>query len=313
MGRKSFYTPKIKPSSLVLGSSTLSGVTGSADTVQNSDNYLMSSARVNTSIAAKNTSTPINEGMGSQFNWVDASSNRYFCTEPWTVGQCYSASAKGYGSYAYLQPFYLPEEITIKHLDWACYNGSSPSSDQYLYGCIYNLNDGDTLKRFNMPNARQGWFVCKNPSGTGTGYTYFSTVDLSQPSDRTDLSYNHLFNSSGSSVSSLTLAAGHYWIVFTSSTTSNVWQSWSYSHRISPRMLRLDYGLNFPSVGYRITTSAWMDVWDDAATNKNAGTWAPPNPFDLDDDGSATDSTVNSKTSAQYMNINFPNVGLLCD
>ena len=87
MGRKSFYAPKIKPSSLVLGSSTLNGVTGSADTVQNSDNYLMSSARVNASIAAKNTSTPVNTGNGAINNWISESDKPTRCTSEFIVSE----------------------------------------------------------------------------------------------------------------------------------------------------------------------------------------------------------------------------------
>ena len=330
MGRKSFYAPKIKPSSLVLGSSTLNGVTGSADTVQNSDNYLMSSARVNASIAAKNTSTPVNTGNGAINNWIsDDGNTKYRTLQPWATGISYSSSAKGYssgGSYAYLNPMYLGEDVTVKGVEYSTYHSSASSQDEYLYLCFYNLT-AETGVYPNMPGTLQGWVVCKAPSGTGAGSTYFSTIDLGTPSDRTHQSgYNHMFNSSGTSVSSLSLPEGHYWLAITTNSTGNLtWRSWGYSHRLTPRMLQVDVGvIGFPAAGFRINGTAshynpsweggmWLSTWKADATNKGNGTWAPPSTFNINGSGNATKSHVDNALADMYMNMNFPNVKLLCE
>ena len=328
MGAKNFYASKAAPITLKFGpETTLSGITGSADATTDADTHLMTAGKISALIDAKNTATPLKAGLGAAYNWSYTSggtTTRYRLAQPWAVGSAWSGSAKGYGGqYAEMLPMYIPEDIVVKGIQYGVYQGSSPGQDDYLFLCFYKVEATRGECR-NMPRDRAGWVVAKSPSGASTGYTYYNTVDL-DTFDGTEISYNAMFNAAGNATTSLALDEGHYWCICTSSTSSNIWGSFAGSMRLCNRMLRIDVGQpGFPAMSYRINSTAssyvpdwsggqWLTTWDDGASGKSDGTWAPPSPFDVDHGGNAGDNRLDTAFTDRYYGPNFPNVKLLCE
>jgi hypothetical protein len=326
MGEKSFYTTKAAPITLRFGpETTLSGISGAADATTDADTHLMSAGKVAALIDAKNTATPLKTGSCASYNWSYTSggtTTRYRMMQPWAVGSKWSGTAKGYGgSYAEMLPMYVPEDCVVKGIQYQVYNGTS--SDDYLFLCFYKVAAAQGEAR-NMPYERAGWVVAKSPANPSSGYSYYNSVNL-DAFDGTELSYNAMFNAAGNATTSLALDEGHYWCVCTSSTSSNIWGSYAGSMALCNRMLRIDVGQpGYPAMTYRINSAAssyvpdwsggqWLTTWDDGASGKSDGTWAPPSPFDVDDDGSAGDNRLDGAFTDRYYGPNFPNVKLLCE
>lgn len=332
MGRKKFRVKTYHPETTEIGSNTLSGILSGSDDTVDSDNYFMTTQHIDNLIQAKG-SPHVQIASGTLDNWSytsGGSTTYYRGIQPWGLGSAYSGSAKGYGgSYGYMIPMYMEQDSVIKGFRYHCYNGGVNSGDDYLYLCIYSADNGaDNASNVrNFPKTLKGYLVCENPDGASSGYTYYTSVNVDNQAAGSTYTYNSdskIYNASGTAVSSLTITKGHYWLVITSSTSSNIWGSWSYSHRLSPRLWKLDgQGSGFGSNGYRINGNQssynpnyadgqWLTTWKDSASGKSAGTWTPPSTFDLDDDGNANASHIAS-AYPDYYSLNYPNVLLLTD
>ena len=338
MGNKSFRVNTYHPTTVDLGSKTVSGILSSSDSTVDSDDYIMTTEHINALIQAKG-SPHLQHAAGTLDDWTyeipsglpGAGTKSYYRgIQPWILGSQFSQSAKGYGgSYAYMIPMYVEETSVVKGFRYQCYNGSTKSGDDYLYLCIYEADNGadNAANVRNFPNALVGHFVCENPDGASSGYSYFTSVNVDNQAAGETYTYNSdskIYNSSGNVVSSLTLNKGHYWMIVTASTSTSMWGSWNYSHGLSPRMWKLDgQGSGFGSNGYRIngnqssyvpdySLGQWLTTWKDNASGKDDGSWTPPTTFDEDHNGNASATRIAS-AFPDYYNINYPNVLLLTD
>lgn len=327
MGLKQFRTETFHPNSLVLGNKTISGILSASDTLVDSDEYLMATDHINALIDAKG-SPHIQASDGSVDNYIHTDGTKYRTVQPWAIGEAWSGSAQNYGGYAEMLPMYISEDTVIRGFQYQCYNGSTNSGDDYLYMCFYEADNGaDNAANFrNFPNALVGYIVLENPDGASSGYVYYSSVPISNQGvgDMTTNTDSKIYNASGTAVSSLSLTKGHYWCVTTASISATIWGSWSYNHRLIPRIFRLGgQSTGYASNGYKINPNQssynpdyaggqWLTTWAITASGRNDGSWTPPNPFDVDDGGNASASQVASAFQ-DYYNVNYPNVKLLCD
>ena len=327
MGLKGFRTETFHPDSLLVGNKTISGILSSSDTLVDSDQYLMATDHIDTLISAKG-SPHIQASDGSVDNYIHTDGTKYRAIQPWSVGQAWSGSAKGYGSKAEMLPMYISEDTVIRGFQYQCYNGSTVSGDDYIYLCFYEADNGadDATNVRNFPKALVGYIVCQNPDGASSGYVYYSSIAISNQGvgDMTTNTDAKIYNASGTAVSSLSLSKGHYWCITTASLTNSCLGSWSYNHRLIPRLFRLGgQGTGYAANGYKINPDAssyvpnwadgkWLTTWRYDASGKDDGSWTPPNPFDVDDGGNCSASNI-AGAIQDYYNVSFPNVKLLTD
>ena len=332
-----FRTNSYHPTTVDIGSKTISGILSSSDNTVDSDNYIMTTQHINALIDAKG-SPHVQVSSGSLDNWdytipegLPGAGTEYYYNgiQPWGVGSAFSGSAKNYGGYAEMLPMYVEEDVVVKGFRYLCYNGSENSGDDYLYLCIYEADNGadNATNVRNFPNALVGYLVCENPDGAASGYTYYTSINVDNQAAGSTYTHNNtanIYNTSGNVTTSLSLSKGHYWLITTSSISSSIWGSWSYSHRLTPRLWKLDgqstgYGAN----GYKINHNQssyvpnysggqWLTTWQNTATGKSDATWVPPTTFDEDHNGAATAQYI-AQGFPDYYTVNYPNVLLLVD